>query len=489
MILTFLSHQWKSFIRSRGAGRNIAVQIFIGFIVLYSLTSAIVFGLSINTILQKQFPKQDTIKIFCGFILYYFSFEIIARFMVQNLPTLIIQPYLIQNIKRKTLINFLNSRSLFTLFNLLPFAIFIPFSATVIAAKFGSMRSFVFVMDLFLVSMAIHFFIMFIKRKIIFNSWWLAGFLAAIIIFAGADYLHIFSIRNLSGVIFFKLIESSWLVIVVLVIAVVSFYNNYHFLKRNLYLDLDNDEKRNVTNFNWLDQFGITGELSGIELKMMLRNKRPRTVLLMSFIFLLYGFIFYKQPAIDKNEFGSVITGALFITGIFIINYGQFMLAWQSAHFDGMMSLKISTKEYLKAKLILMISMSTISFLVSLAYGFMRWKIIPVEIVAYLFNISVNVIVLSIFATRNYKGIDISKKASFNYEGMGSAQWIYSIVIFGIGLVMYLPFALLFSSFAGIIAIGIFSVIMLVMYYWWFDVIIAQFKKNKYKILEGFREK
>src|SRR5579871_1385427 len=240
MILTLLSHQWKSFIRSRGAGRNIAIRIFIGFVVLYSLVSAIVLGLSIDRILQKQFPEQDTVKVFCGFILYYFSFEIIARFMLQNLPTLIIQPYLIQNIKRKTLINFLNARSLVIIFNLLTLAVFIPFSISVIAEKHGSKASIIFVTDLFLFSMSIHFFILFIKRKIIFNSWWLLGFFVLVLIFAGADYMHIFSIRKLSGFVFFKLIENSWLVIIMLTIAVLSFYNNYHFLEKNLYLDLGN---------------------------------------------------------------------------------------------------------------------------------------------------------------------------------------------------------------------------------------------------------
>ncbi|HEX4372034.1 MAG TPA: DUF5687 family protein [Puia sp.] len=491
IFLTLLSHQWKSFWRSRGAGKSVGVQIFIGFIILYILANAIVVGFTLSGIIKHQFPEQDAIKIFCGFILYYFAFDINMRFMLQDLPTLAVQPYLIQNIKRKTLVGFLNVRSLFTLFNLLPLVLFIPFATTNIAAHYGSAKAIIFILSIVALSVGNHFLVLFIKRKTVINSWWMVGFFILTITFIAADYFNIFSIRKLSTSVFTALLRHSWLVILLLLWAFFSFYNNYLLLKKSLYLEDDakSSKANRISNYSWLQRFGIIGELVAIEFKMILCNKRPRYILMVSAFFILYGFIMYKPQAIDKNEFGLILMGAIFITGIFIVNYGQFLFAWQSAHFDGMMTTDISIKEYIKSKIVLMIGISTITFLISLCYGFISWKIIPVEIAAYLFNIGIHTILVCLIATRNYKGLDITKKAAFNYQGVNATQWIYMLAIFLICTILYLPFALLINGWVGILALGILGIVFLLLHNWWLDIIVKQFKKNKYKILSGFREK
>ncbi|HLY71562.1 MAG TPA: DUF5687 family protein [Puia sp.] len=489
--LILLSHQWKSFWRSRGAGKNVGVQIFIGFIMLYILANALVLGFTLGTIITRQFPGQDAIEIFCGFILYYFSFDIIMRFMLQDLPTLAVQPYLIQNIKRKTLVSFLNVRSLFTIFNLLPLVLFIPFAATNIAQQYGSIQAMLFIWSVVTLCIGNHFLVLFIKRKTFVSSWWMVGFFVLVIGFITADYADIFSMRKVSTAIFLFLLQHSWLVILALFWAFLSFFCNYFFLRRSLYLE--DDAKSSGTNrisgYSWLERFGIVGDLMSVDIKMMLRNKRPGYILLLSCFFILYGFIMYKPQAIDKNEFGLIMTGAIFITGIFIVNYGQFLFAWQSAHFDGMMTTDISIKEYIKSKISLMIGICTITFLISLCYGFVSWKIIPVEMAAYLFNIGIHTVLVCLIATRNYKGLDISKKAAFNFQGVNATQWVYMLAIVLISLIFYLPFALFINVWAGILSMSFFGIIFLLLHNWWVDVIVGQFKKNKYKILSGFREK
>ena len=133
MIRILLNHQWKSFWRSRNAGKSLALQIVIGFFTVYLLFSAIAMGFMLQKLLTNFFPGQDIIKIFCGFILYYFLSDVLIRFMIQDLPTLTIQPYLVQNIRRSQLIRFLNVRSMITAINFVPLFLFIPFTIMVIA--------------------------------------------------------------------------------------------------------------------------------------------------------------------------------------------------------------------------------------------------------------------------------------------------------------------------------------------------------------------
>ena len=167
MLSTLLSHQWKSFWRSRNAGKSLAIQLFIGFIILYLLGVALLVGFSLNTFLVKLAPGQHVIILFCGFVLYYFFADILMRFMMQDLPTLTIQPYLSQNISRKKLARFLNIRSLFSFFNVLPLFLFIPFSVSVIGKAYSGWATSGFMISILALCIGNHFLVLYIKRKTI----------------------------------------------------------------------------------------------------------------------------------------------------------------------------------------------------------------------------------------------------------------------------------------------------------------------------------
>lgn len=490
MIITLLQHQWKSFWRSRSAGRNVAVQIFIGFIVLYLAATALFIGFTLDKLLSEIFPGKEVISIFLGFILYYFSIDIIMRFIMQDLPTLAVQPYLAQNIRRGKLVQFLNLRSLFSIFTLLPVFLFLPFILTVISAKYGTAVSLVMIITIVSLTFFNHFLVMFVKRKTILNQWWLIGFFVVILLVAAADYFHLFSLRSLSADMFSAVLKTPALCIIFLLFALAVWYNNSRFLRNNFYLEnleKSSGEKRS-TDYTFLQRFGVYGDLMAIDLKLILRNKRPRTLLLLSIIFLFYGYFFFKPENFKTNNLGMLLIGSIFITGMFMVSYGQYLFAWQSSHFDGLMAGNINIRTYIKSKLLLLTLFSTISFLLSLLYGFLSWILIPILFAAWLFNIGVHSILTGFIGTWNYKGLDLSKGSTFNYQGTSAAQWLYSLIILLAGAVIYLPFALLINKWAGIAAIGIIGLISFLLQDWWLDKITAQFKNHKYKILAGFRE-
>jgi hypothetical protein len=72
---------------------------------------------------------------------------------------------------------------------------------------------------------------------------------------------------------------------------------------------------------------------------------------------------------------------------------------------------------------------------------------------------------------------------------MGAAQWLYALAIMIIGVVLYLPFALMFNSWIGVAAVAVLGLTSFLLQDWWIEKLVVQFKKRKYKILEGFREK
>lgn len=492
VIRTLLKHQWKSFWRSRGSGKSLAMQIVVGFFTVYILFSALGIGFFLKKIIIQFFPGKEPTTVFCGFVLYYFAFDILMRFQFQDLPTLTVQPYLTQNIRRSQLIKFLNVRSIFTVLNLLPLLLLAPFTIIAILPKYGFLSAGMFIVSILLLTIFNHFLILFVKRKSIINSWWYVGFFVVIALFMAGDYFKLLPVSKFSSFLFTGLLNMPFLAVIPALMALGSYYNNYRFLYRHLYLEdieAKAGKRKEGSQYAFLDRFGVLGELIGLDIKLMLRNKRPRSILMLSVVFLFYGFIFYKPQYLQKEQWGFLLIGGVFLTGLFISNYGQFLFSWQSNHFDGMMTGHLNIKTYIKSKFLLFNVVSTISLLLASFYGFMDWRILLMQTAAYFYNIGIHTVIAVYFATRSYKGLDLSKGSSFNFQGIGAAQWIYSLFVFLVPMVIYLPVAMLSNSWIAIASLGILGLISFLLQDWWIELLTKEFNKRKHLILEGFREK
>ena len=491
MIRTLLGHQWKAFWRSRDAGKSLAIQLVIGFFTIYMLVSAIGLGFFLQQLLRKAYPGQDIIKIFYGFILYYFLFDVMIRFLIQDLPTLTIQPYLIQNIQRKQLIRFLNVRSLFTVLNLLPLLLFTPFIVMSIGTTHGYIVAAAFMAGILSLTVFNHFLVLYVKRKSIISSWWLVMFFVVMAVVIAADYYRIFSLSHISSVLFSFLQEHIWVCILLAGMAALAYFNNYSFLLKNLYLEdiVGKGRRKEGADYTFLNRFGTIGVLTGLDIKLILRNKRPRSIGILTIVFLFYGFIFYKEQYIKEGWWGALMAGGIFLTGLFVSNYGQFLFAWQSAHFDGLMASNLSVKTYIKSKFALFTAVCTIVLLLTSLYGLMSWKLLLIQLAGYLYNVGIHTVIAVFFATHSYKGIDISKGSAFNYQGMSAEKWVYAMIVFLVPMIIYWPFALFINSWAGILALGIMGLLSFLLQDWWVDVLTKEFFKRKYKILSGFRER
>jgi len=491
IIFTLLQHQWRSFWRSRNSGKSLGMQIFIGFIVLYLMGISLAVGLAMPELIGQLAPGRDVTRVFLGFILYYFFMDIILRYMFQELPTLTVQPYLTKNIKRKQLVRFLNLRSLFHFLNIMPLFLFLPFSFTRVAAQYRSLETSALVTAVLALIVFNHFLVLYVKRKTIVNSWWLVGLFLVLVMAGYADYKGWISISSFSSAVFMKLLKSPWLVTVPLVLAAAALINSNRYLYRNLYVEemLKQGGKKSSAEYTWLNRFGEEGELMSLDFKLILRNKRSRSVLIMCILFLFYGLLIYQKKELEANHFGLAIIGAVFITGIFIIQYGNFLFAWQSGHFDGLLTGRLKLRTYIRSKLILFIVVSTLSFVAACFYVLISWKLLVIQLAAYFFNVGVVSVLTVYLATFNYKRLELDKSASFNYQGMGATQWLYALLILLLPFTVYLPFAFLFNAWTGIAALGISGMISLLLRDRWIDFLVKQFLKRKYHILAGFREK
>jgi len=491
MTSTFIRHELKAFWRARNTGKSIAVHIVMGLLILYLLVCALSIGFFMDKGLKHFFPKDDLIVSFTGILLLYYLFELLSRMQIQELPTLRVQPYLQLAIKRNSLVSYLAFTSMLSFFNLWPLILFVPFIIKVVAVKKGGMIAFVFILSLLGFSIFNNYLALYIKRKASLNGWiFLISSLALVAIGVGDFKFHLYSIQGFSYLFFGHMMTHPLLVLIPILLAVVMYYINFLFLKDNLYLEeltKHKTLKKSTTEFPLLDRFGLIGDLVANELKLILRNKRPRSALVVSLFFLFYGLIFYKNPLL--HEPFKIFVG-MFMTGIFIISYGQYMYGWQATHFDGIMVSKISFTDFLKAKYLLFTMVSTAAFILTIPYVYFGWRVVLVHFVMYIWNLGVNTNIILFFANRNSKRIDLSKGAAFNWEGVGATQLLLTFPLLLAPYIIYIPVKLLLGGnnwpLATLALIGLAGIFTRS---YWIKALTADFYKRKFKIAEGFRNK
>jgi len=490
MLSTFLNHQWKDFWRGRNKGGSIAAQILLGFFVLYFLAIAIFIGFGMGFFLEKSFPGKNPITVFNGFILYYFLFDLALRTQMQELPTLSVVPYLHLNIRKKTIVNFLNIKSLFSIFNFLPLFVFIPFSLMKVGPTLGFLTGIVYILSVVSLTIFNNYLVLYAKRKAINNIAYFAVGISLISLLAILDYYQIISVRDASNFVFVKIANYPFIALVFPLAAIFAYILNSNFLKTNLYTEelSTKNVKKGSTDYAFLNRFGKVGELAALELKLILRHKRSRSTAMMSLFFLAYGFIFYRPEYLAKDSFGMMLFAAVFVTSSTVLFYGQFMFAWQSTHFDGLLVNKIDFKNFIKAKFLLFNISTTIIAILSSFYGFVSLKILALHLAAYLYTIGFGTVIILYFATFNYKRLDITKSASMNWQGVGASQMILSIPYILIPILIYLPFGVLKMPYIGLTVLAGFGLIMLLMRNFWVNFITKKFIEKRYKIAEGFRE-
>ncbi|MBB6110453.1 hypothetical protein SAMN05421821_106260 [Mucilaginibacter lappiensis] len=491
MVSTFIRHELKAFWRSKNTGKSVAIRVVMALLILYLFLNVLFVGIFLDKLLGEIFANDDLVKSFCGILLIYFLFDLLMRLQLQELPTLRVQPYLHLPIKRNTLVRYLALTAVFSVFNLWPFVLFLPFIFKIIAPDSGFVTALAFIIAIAGLTVFNNYLALYIKRKSNLNGWVFLVSAVVLILITSCDFKwHLYSLHDISYAFFGRLVTFPVLAIVPLVLGIVMYYFNFLYLKQNMYLEELTAHKvkiyKSSTDIPVLARFGAVGDLAANEIKLILRNKRPRSALVMGLFFMFYGLIFYTNSHYGQNWYIFV---GMFMTGIFIISYGQFMFSWQASHFDGILVSNISFSDFLKAKYLLFTMVSTVAFLLTTPYAYFGWKIVVVHFVMYLWNIGINTTMVLFFANRNFKRIDLSKGASFNWEGVGATQLLLSFPLILAPYLVYLPFMVFKHPDMGLIALGVIATLFILTRNYWIKQLEADYYSKRYQIAEGFRNK
>jgi Family of unknown function (DUF5687) len=493
MISTFLTHSYKKFTRSVSFEKELAKGIFMGLLALMVVGYSLALGFALDGIIRNQLHQPDSLGFVNKMLLYYFVAEFVMRYFMQNVPALDVQPYLHLPIKRSSITHYLLSKSILHVFNASVLLIFTPFALTVVAKQWGTSAAFSWLASLIFLSLCTHYLVIYYKKKLDDSLLGMAALILVFGSFAAADYYQWFKFSNVSSFIFNRGASSSILVILAIALFAFLYYLNYGVIVNGMYAEDWSSEKDSATewgkysDWQFLRGFGTYGEWISLELKLILRNKRPRSFVLLSGLLLLYGLIFYRGDEVQKMPGFALFVG-MFITGAFMINYGQLLYSWQGGHFDFTFTRPISVRQFIESKYWLLCAATLAAFVLSLPYAYFGWHIILAHLVMMIFNMGINVFIIMNMAMWGPQKIDLTKGSTFNYEGVGAAQWIMAIPIMLAPYVIYLPFKLMFSTQAGLLAVGVAGLIGIALRPYLITLTTKRFTNKKYEIAAGFRK-
>lgn len=489
MIKTLISHSFKQQYRSPVWAKNLVANIFLGFAGVILSIYVLILGVFLSEIIDALAPDSDHIQLLNGLIIYYFAVEFFMRFFLQNVPVLAIEPYLHLPMPKKKIVHFMLRKSQMSVFNLLSILLFTPFAFREILPEHGALAAFTWLATIIGLAFTIHFLTILFKKKLNEHPNLLLVIAGLLLVIGGLDYYSFLSLSNLSSGIFRAVLQQPAFAAIPIALWFVSYRANYTFLVNNTYPEEISTKKKKSKisgEFAFLKRYGRIGEMIALELKLILRHKRPKSALMISVFLLFYGLIFYPEEQYQQMNWIFLFVG-IFITGIFFLQYGQFLLSWESGYFDFVLTRKVKFKQYFESKYYMFVATSTLSFVLSLAYGYFGAQIIFINLAAYLFNIGVNVFLVMRIALFNPKKIDLSKRAAFNYEGVGAAQFLIALPVMFLPYVFYAPFLLLGIGEYGLLLLGVIGLVGFLLRDKWLDFITNHFIKNRHKIAAGFR--
>ncbi|MGV8914252.1 MAG: DUF5687 family protein [Kaistella sp.] len=487
MYRRLLQFEFKNFIRNPQFGANLVMKIlmFFGMAYFSLVFAALPFLLYFYA---KEKLAVDPILLFSRFFIYYWVFDLIVRYFMQQMPTQNIKPFLTLGISKKKLVNYTLLKILFNFFNWGNLLFLLPFAGLLIfAGGYSVLHVLMFTLGIF----AIFYFNNFLNILLNGKNSILYVVFGVLLIFAGLEYFKIIELSIYSEKIFYSLYSQAGLFLIPVLLAIGAAYLAYQEIYKNFYLDKGLEIKvaeGKTENIAFLNKYGVVGTFINNDIRLLKRSKAAKSAVVASLFFLFYGLLTFTKGY--QNDFMQLFTG-IFVTGGFMLMFGQRVPAWDSSYYPLMMTQNVPYKEYLKGKWALIVLAISVSIVLSLGYLLISWEFYLTVFAAGLYNLGVNSYITLLAGAFNKKPIDLnSKSKSFGGGGNNFNMKIMLLVIPQMVVPMGV-FALVkyfFGIYPAVAALGVLGIIGFMIRDYIFNYIVKVYKTQKYSTLEAFKK-
>ncbi len=489
MFKHFIKLQWKSFIRAAAFKSNLAFSIFLIFIGLYFCATFLMLGVGAYFIIE-DLELGDPLTIVNSFMIYYLVADLVMRYMFQKMPVLNIRTLLYQPIKKNDVVKYSLWKTVASFFNIMHAFFFVPFSIVLITQGYDPLGVLGWHLGIFALFYANNFLnVMMNNLDSIFYP-----LIALMLALAVSQYYGWFDITAFTQPVFQALYEIPWTAILPWALLIGMYLASFSYFRRHMYLDAGLATKQaeaKTEDYAWLNRFGNLGTFLKNDIRLIRRNKRSKTTVIMSVFFLFYGLFFFTQSVETLDHPTWKVFAGIFISGGFLFSFGQYVPSWDSAYYPLMMSQNIKYKEYLNSKWYLMLFATVISTILSVWYIYFGLDTYLAILVGAVYNIGINSYLVLWGGAYIKTPIDLNsnKNAFGDKQAFNAKTMLLTIPKLLLPLGVYMIGHIFIGETAGYVMVALTGVLGYVFKEKVFRIIEKIYKKEKYKTLLAYSQK
>jgi hypothetical protein len=277
------------------------------------------------------------------------------------------------------------------------------------------------------------------------------------------------------------------------ILLVVLVFASFRYFRRHMYLDgglATKHTEAKTEDFTWLNRFGNLGTFLKNDIRLIKRNKRSRTSVIMGVLFIFYGLLFFTGSieTYDGPVWG--IFAGIFVSGGFLFSFGQFVPSWDSSYYPLMMSQNIQYREYLSSKWYLIVIATLVTTLLSSFYLYFGWQAYLAIVVGAIYNVGVNSYLVLWGGAYIKTPIDLTsnKKAFGDKQAFNVKTMLLTIPKLVLPLIVFAAGYYLINPVAGYLAVALSGILGYVFKEQVFKLIEKIYKKEKYKTLLAYKQ-
>lgn len=489
MFKRFFSLQWKSFVRSSSFATNLAFKILMIFGALYFIAVFLSLGIGSYFIIENA-GLGDPLRVVNRFMVYYLVMDLYLRYMLQKMPVMNIRPLLYLPIKKGDVVAFSLGKTVLSFFNWTHAFFFIPFSIVLVIKDYPLLS----VIGWHLGIMALFYMNNFLNIMINNQDRVFYPLLLVLTLLGVSQYYGWFDITRFTAPVFDAFYDIPLLGLLPWLLLVYVTWMSFRYFRKHMYLDAGLAVKKEVgrtEDYAWLNRFGNMGTFLKNDIKLIRRNKRSRTTVIISAFFLLYGLFFFTGSLeVYEAPVWGVFAG-IFVSGGFLFTFGQYVPSWDSSYYPLMMSQNIRYREYLSSKWYLIVIGTLISTLLSVFYLYFGWQVYLAILVGAVYNIGVNSYLVLWGGAYIKTPIDLTsnKKAFGDSQAFNVKTLLLTIPKLLLPLLVFWGGEWMWNETAGYFMVALAGIAGFAFKDSVFKLIERIYKKEKYKTLAAYREK
>jgi len=486
MFKRFLKLEWKSFFRGSSVGLNLLMKIFRMIGIFYFIFCFAGMAFLAYFYVEKEMG-ENPLKMVSRFLIIAWVVDLIFKYIVQQLPTQNIKPFLTLNIPKKVVVNYTLIKTFLSPFSWMNSFFFITFCGIMLFNGYGTLNTISWFFGVSLLFYLNNFlnFLFNDKEKIAIG----VGVVIAVV--SLLTYYDVIPTLAYSETFFYTIFDKPYFVLIPIALFAGLWKITFNYIRKGFYLDEGLEAKKVVgktENIDFLNRYGAIGTFINNDIRMLKRNKVTKGILLGSFMFVFYGLLMFTNKYYQTPT--ALMFMGLFVTGGFQFTFGQRVPSFDSAYYPLMMTLNVPYKEYIKAKWWLLNIVTVFCIVLALFYAYFGWDVYFAFFAAGLYNIGVNSQFTLWSGAYNKTQVDLNlkekrvgQKNSFSFKAL-----ILMIPKMILPMAVYGAMNYFFGIQAAVISIAVLGLLGFVLREKIFDIIIKKYKSEKYSTLEAFKK-